>query len=124
MQKAVAHQNPSGLGEQQSTLMDIDETESVATERSATKVYGEAIYAKSDEMTVSFYASLPVEVKQVLRNAGMLSSWPHSSSAHPYKIFSRIPILALLIQSLDLHSWLRRKPALCGNMSRYYILNF
>ncbi|XP_006458086.1 hypothetical protein AGABI2DRAFT_216285 [Agaricus bisporus var. bisporus H97] len=49
--------------------MDIDETESVATERSVAKAYGEPIYAKSDEMTVSFYASLPVEVKQVLRNA-------------------------------------------------------
>jgi nuclear pore complex protein Nup133 len=54
--------------------MDVDEAESVATERNATKVLGEAIYAKSDEMTVSFYASLPVEVKQVLRNAGMLLS--------------------------------------------------
>ncbi|KAF9454530.1 hypothetical protein P691DRAFT_655678 [Macrolepiota fuliginosa MF-IS2] len=49
--------------------MDIDETESVATERSTTRAYGEAIYAKSDELTVSFYACLPVEVKQVLRSA-------------------------------------------------------
>lgn len=49
--------------------MDIDETESVATERSSTKSYGETIYAKSGELTVSFYASLPVEVKQVLRSA-------------------------------------------------------
>lgn len=72
--RTVAHPSPSGLGEPQSTLMDVDEAESVATERNATKVLGEAIYAKSDEMTVSFYASLPVEVKQVLRNAGMLLS--------------------------------------------------
>lgn len=64
--------------------MDIDETESVATERSVAKAYGETIYAKSDEMTVSFYASLPVEVKQVLRNAGMLLNWPDSLSADPW----------------------------------------
>lgn len=54
------------------TLMDVDETESITTERSTTRgAYGETTYAKSDELTVLFYASLPVEVKQVLRSAGM-----------------------------------------------------
>jgi nuclear pore complex protein Nup133 len=31
----------------------------------------EMTYAKTDELSVSFYANLPVEVKQVLRNAGV-----------------------------------------------------
>lgn len=72
-QKTVARLSPPGLNDRlQPTLMDVDETESIATERSTTRVYGETIYAKSDELTVSFYASLPVEVKQVLRSAGMI----------------------------------------------------
>lgn len=70
-QKTTARLGSPSQNDRQPTLMDIDETESVATERSTTRAYGEAIYAKSDELTVSFYASLPVEVKQVLRSAGM-----------------------------------------------------
>lgn len=69
-QKTVARFSPPGQNERPpTTLMDIDESESVATER--TRTYGETTYAKSDELTVLFYASLPVEVKQVLRSAGM-----------------------------------------------------
>jgi hypothetical protein len=30
----------------------------------------ETLFAKSDELSVAFYANLPVEVKQVLKNAG------------------------------------------------------
>ncbi|KXN86872.1 hypothetical protein AN958_09467 [Leucoagaricus sp. SymC.cos] len=59
--------------------MDIDEIESVATERSTTRAYGETIYAKSDELTVSFYANLPVEVKQVLRSADFFKD-PYNGS--------------------------------------------
>jgi len=50
--------------------MDVDEIESVETEGSITRTYGETIFAKSGELIASFYASLPVEVKQVLRSAG------------------------------------------------------
>ena len=32
----------------------------------------ETLFAKSDELSVTFYANLPVEVKQVLKNAGEL----------------------------------------------------
>ena len=30
----------------------------------------ESLFAKSDELYVAFYANLPVEVKQILKNAG------------------------------------------------------
>lgn len=45
--------------------MDVDEGPSERAARGA-----EAVYAKSEELSVSFYTHLPVEVKQVLKNAG------------------------------------------------------
>jgi len=51
--------------------MDVDETVLIRTEKGATRTYSEKIFAKSGELTISSYASLPVEVKEVLRNAGM-----------------------------------------------------
>ena len=52
--------------------MDVDEASSVATEKRAfAHVGGDTTFAKSDELVVSLYASLPVELKQTLRNAGM-----------------------------------------------------
>ncbi|KAJ6596941.1 hypothetical protein DFH09DRAFT_1403501 [Mycena vulgaris] len=46
------------------------EVDSVASERSFIQRPGvETVFAKSEELSVSFYANLPVEVKQVLKNA-------------------------------------------------------
>jgi len=55
----------------QNTFIDVDETEFVRTEKGAKRTYSEKIFAKSGELTVSSYASPPVEVKEVLQNAGM-----------------------------------------------------
>lgn len=49
--------------------MDVDEVASVS-DSSFPEV---ATYAKTDELTVTFYANLPIEVKQVLRNTGEFS---------------------------------------------------
>ncbi|EIW85147.1 hypothetical protein CONPUDRAFT_70040 [Coniophora puteana RWD-64-598 SS2] len=45
--------------------MDIDEAQHV----SAQKTVPETIFAKSEELSVSFYANLPTEVKQILKGA-------------------------------------------------------
>lgn len=45
--------------------MDVDD-ESVAH----ATMKSETLFAKSKELSVAFYANLPVEVKQVLKNAG------------------------------------------------------
>ncbi len=47
--------------------MDVDEEGSEIFERG---LKSETVFSKSKEMTVSFYAQLPVEVRQALRNAG------------------------------------------------------
>lgn len=47
------------------SAMDVDEV----LPDSGLSSTGEIIYAKTEELSVSFYANLPVEVKQVLRNA-------------------------------------------------------
>ncbi len=106
-QKTVPRFTPPGQNERLApTLMDVDETESVATEKSTARAYGETIYAKSDELTVLFYASLPVEVKQVLRSAGMNFSWKEISVTSSYfsQISLRTNTLVLSTQLLDLRS--------------------
>ncbi|KAF8798054.1 hypothetical protein BYT27DRAFT_7203757 [Phlegmacium glaucopus] len=50
------------------SAMDIDERGSTITEISS-RVAGDSIFSKTAEMTVSFYANLPLEVKQVLRTS-------------------------------------------------------
>lgn len=50
--------------------MDVDDRASVMTDRSLSKLGGDVLFAKTEEMSVSFYANLPLEVKQVLRTAG------------------------------------------------------
>ena len=50
--------------------MDVDE-DPVMSER-VSKV--ETVFAKSDELLVSFYTHLPLEVTQSLKNAGELDS--------------------------------------------------
>lgn len=60
--------------------MDVDEGGSVLSERLSERlnmrITGDILYAKSDQLAVSFYASLPVELKQVLKNAGMMYYLP------------------------------------------------
>jgi hypothetical protein len=45
--------------------MDVDETYS---ERGGRGI--ESVFAKSEQLSVSFYADLPMEVSQILKNAG------------------------------------------------------
>jgi hypothetical protein len=52
------------------SAMDIDERSSIMTDRSLSRIGGDMLFAKTDEMSVSFYANLPLEVKQVLRTSG------------------------------------------------------
>lgn len=49
------------------SMMDVDGGGTVYAERSLTQ---DTVFARSDELVVSFYAQLPVEVKQVLKAAG------------------------------------------------------
>ena len=49
--------------------MDVDDDFSEIFERG---VKAETVFSRSKEMTVSFYAQLPVEVRQALRNAGIV----------------------------------------------------
>jgi len=53
------------------SAMDIDERASIITDRSLSRMGGDMLFAKTDEMSVTFYASLPLEVKQVLRTSGL-----------------------------------------------------
>lgn len=51
--------------------MDVDDDNtSLIFERA---IRSETVFAKSQQMAVSFYSSLPVEVKQVLKNAGLIN---------------------------------------------------
>lgn len=50
------------------SAMDIDE-QSAITEHSF-RTTGDPIFSKTPEMSVLFYANLPLEVKQVLRTSG------------------------------------------------------
>lgn len=49
--------------------MDIDEASSIVTERAFARSGGETTFSKSDELSVTLYAHLPVELKQTLRSA-------------------------------------------------------
>ncbi|KAG5645239.1 hypothetical protein DXG03_006656 [Asterophora parasitica] len=49
--------------------MDVDEGDSILSERINLRAGTETTLAKSDQLTVSFYAALPVELKQVMKNA-------------------------------------------------------
>ncbi|KAK2466879.1 hypothetical protein APHAL10511_001137 [Amanita phalloides] len=49
--------------------MDVDETRSNLSDRSIARYSHETIFARSDELTISFYANSPVEVKHILKNA-------------------------------------------------------
>ncbi|KDR81643.1 hypothetical protein GALMADRAFT_239719 [Galerina marginata CBS 339.88] len=54
-------------GSSVASAMDIDERNSVMTDRTLSRMGGDMLFAKTDEMSVLFYANLPLEVKQVLR---------------------------------------------------------
>lgn len=57
------------------SAMDIDDRASIMTDRSLSRIGGDVIFAKTDEISVSIYANLPLEVKQVLRTSGA-SAYP------------------------------------------------
>jgi len=54
------------------SAMDVDERNSIMTDRSLSRIGGDVLFAKTNEMSVLFYATLPLEVKQVLRISGAL----------------------------------------------------
>ncbi|KIM49090.1 hypothetical protein M413DRAFT_95576 [Hebeloma cylindrosporum] len=49
--------------------VDFDDRASIFTDKSLSRMGGDIMFAKTDEMSVSFYANLPLEVKQVLRTS-------------------------------------------------------
>lgn len=49
-------------------VMDVDDATSIQSDSPSFPEV--TTYAKTDELAVTFYANLPIEVKQVLRNAG------------------------------------------------------
>lgn len=59
--------------------MDVDDDNtSLIFERA---IRSETVFAKSQQMAVSFYSHLPVEVKQVLKSAGL---------SRPFRKFTRL----------------------------------
>ncbi len=73
--------------------MDTDELRSNLSERSISKPSHETVFARSDELTVSFYANSPVEVKHILRSAGTPSNSPGTAPLNTMKIFTEMHIL-------------------------------
>ncbi|KAJ3847514.1 hypothetical protein EV368DRAFT_76646 [Lentinula lateritia] len=62
--------NRNADGTSVASLMDVDDSRSsVGSERGFAKTGVEHIFAKSDQVMVSFHANLPLEVTQILRNA-------------------------------------------------------
>ncbi|KAJ3934928.1 MAG: hypothetical protein NXY57DRAFT_593318 [Lentinula lateritia] len=62
--------NRNADGTSVASLMDVDDgRSSVGSERGLAKTGVEHIFAKSDQVMVSFHANLPLEVTQILRNA-------------------------------------------------------
>ncbi len=59
--------------------MDVDDESSDVFERG---LRADTVFSKSKEMTVTFYAQLPVEVKQALRSAGTWLNILAHSVAH------------------------------------------
>lgn len=57
----------SSVGGSEGGNMDVDDASEIIIERG---LKFETIFAKSEELQVSFYAHLPAEVKLLLRNAG------------------------------------------------------
>ncbi|KAK7054841.1 hypothetical protein VNI00_003304 [Paramarasmius palmivorus] len=54
------------------SVMDVDEITSVTSEQTPRRFTTEHLFAKSEQLSVSFYTDLPVEVSQILRNADFL----------------------------------------------------
>ena len=69
--------------------MDIDELRSNISDRSISKSSHETVFARSDELTVSFYANSPVEVKHILRNAGTPSNSPGAAPLNTRRFLQR-----------------------------------
>ncbi|KAG6866953.1 hypothetical protein C0991_003869 [Blastosporella zonata] len=84
--------------------MDVDEGGSVVSEKLITRAAGDPLYAKSDQLAVSFYAPLPVELKQVLRNADPDKILAPFHALIPYNT-SREPGLILLSTDGKIRFW-------------------
>jgi hypothetical protein len=98
--------------------MDVDERESVFSERVPKS---ETVFATSEELTASFYANLPAEVKQSLKNAGeFISSFSRLLRLNTCarKTFTASSTLAKLTQQLVLPLSLPCKHVSCGSMPR------
>ncbi|KAF8654069.1 hypothetical protein AX16_003602 [Volvariella volvacea WC 439] len=67
--RSNAGQQPGDRQASVVSSMDVDESVSVVTERGASRISHDTIFAKTEEWTATFYASLPLEVKQLLKNA-------------------------------------------------------
>lgn len=68
------------------SAMDIDERGSTITEHSS-RVASDFIFSKTPEMSVSFYANLPLEVNQILRTSGASLAYdrPQLLTYHSYR---------------------------------------
>lgn len=77
--------------------MDIDDRASIMTDRSLSKLGGDAVFAKTEEMSVSFYANLPLEVKQILRTAGR------------YMFNRPVPVMLIHFEKISLGNITREK---------------
>jgi len=76
---ALGPEHPSFIKEDVTVgSMDVDEDTLQPTERGLRQ---DTVFAKSEEMSVTFHGHLPTEVKHVLRNAG-----EHSTPFSPSKL--------------------------------------
>ena len=80
--------------------MDLDDRASIFTDKSLSRMGSDILFAKTDEMSVSFYANLPLEVKQVLRTSGAvhISDNIWLTSPPPLQTSIRTHTLGKLIQ--------------------------
>jgi hypothetical protein len=70
------------------SAMDVDERGSAMSEQSS-RVASDLIFSKTHEMSVSFYANLPLEVKQVLRTSGASDSSAYQSHTYYFYRFQQ-----------------------------------
>ena len=73
-QVLTPHHGPNDTASNASA-MDIDERASSTTDHSSRVVASDPIFSQTAEMSVSFYANLPLEVKQVLKTSGALAAY-------------------------------------------------
>jgi len=105
------------------SAMDVDERSSVATDKSFSRIGGDLVFSRTEEMSVSYYASLPLEVKQVLKTSGAsINDHRRAFLDNPKQTLRGITTRGRLTRRLALHSLLRAKRVLCGNMHKWVIV--